>query len=122
MGFVGLMVAVFAVVGVFPSMSSRITAGTSVASVGGEPIPIADFQRTLQREMEAYKAFGDQLPPFFISQIQERALQSMIQQKLLLLEARRMGIYLSDQEVMKTIEQQKYFQDETTKKFDVEKF
>ena len=89
---------------------------------GGEPITATEFQNVLAREMEAYKAFGDQLPPFFLAQIQERAIQGLVQQKLLLLEAKRLGVYVSSQEVMKEIQTQPYFQNQDTKKFDIERY
>lgn len=120
--FVGLMCFVFIFVGVFPSASEMITGGSTVASVGGEPISTADFQRVMNREMEAYKAFGDQLPPFFMQQIQERALQSLVQQKLLLKESQRLGVFVSNKEVMKEIQAQSFFQNEETKAFDVERY
>jgi peptidyl-prolyl cis-trans isomerase D len=121
-GVVGFMCLVFVFVGVFPTATNMITGGNNVATVDGEPISITEFQRVLGREMEAYKAFGDQLPPFFMAQIQERALQGLIQQRLLLLEAKRQGVYVSNQEVMKEIQGQPFFQNEETKKFDVERY
>lgn len=119
---VGGMCLVFVFVGVFPSATDMVTGGNNVASVGGEPISVTEFQRVLSREMEAYKAFGDQLPPFFLAQIQERAMQGLVQQKLLLLEAKRLGVYVSNKEVMKEIQNQPYFLNEDTKRFDVERY
>ena len=118
-GLLGLICLAFVFTGVFPTATNLIMGGTNVAIVGSQKITQREFAQSLQAEMRPYRAFGDKIPANFLNQIRERVLQSLIQGKLLLLEARRVGIQVSEGEIRDTIQKQSYFLDEKTKKFDL---
>jgi peptidyl-prolyl cis-trans isomerase D len=118
---VGLISLVFVLWGVFPD--SRIGRGMSgggeVATIGNEHVTLKEFNDMYQRSMEQYRQLGMDLPPALIGQIKQGALQQLIQQKLMLVEARRLGIQASEQEVADEIRAIPSFQNKDTKQFDV---
>jgi peptidyl-prolyl cis-trans isomerase D len=112
---------VFVFWGVFPE--TRLGGGTSgseVAAVGGEKITAQDLQNAVQREMESYRALGMELPPNVAENIKMGTLESLVQGKLMLVEAKRLGIQVSNAEVTEEIQQLPYFQDKNTKAFNLE--
>lgn len=120
LGIIGLISLVFVFVGVFPAATS-IVGDTNVAAVGDEVISIQEFQRAYNREMQAFQQFGDKIPPFFLMQIRDRVVNNLVQQRLILLEAQRLGLYVSDEEVRDEIAKQEVFLDEN-KKFDLQRY
>jgi peptidyl-prolyl cis-trans isomerase D len=119
---VGLISLVFVLWGVFPE--SKLGRGgissADVATVDGERISMRDLQSAVNRDLENYKALGMDLPPELLENIKIGALQKMVQGKLMLAEARRLGVQASDAEVAEEIRQLPYFQNKEKKAFDVE--
>jgi peptidyl-prolyl cis-trans isomerase D len=109
---------VFVLFGVFPEQAPVGGAsGATVASVGGEKITGQQLQSAVSRELENYRQLGMDLPPELVQNVKRGTLESLIQNKLMLVEARRLGIQSSDKEVREEIQKIPNFQDEQTKAF-----
>jgi peptidyl-prolyl cis-trans isomerase D len=122
--FLALLVAgislVFVFFGIFPEMKWGVSAsGSNVAAVGGENITAQQLQNAVQQETEKYRALGMDLPPELSQRIKLGTLQGLIQGKLMLVEARRLGIQVADSEVTEEIRQMPYFLDKN-KSFSVD--
>lgn len=121
---VGLIALVFVVSGVFTD--SRLGGGggggSEVATVGGERITVQEFMSAMNRDVENYRAMGMDLPKELLANIKMGTLQNLVSQKLMLVEARRMGIAASDKEVMAEIQKMPFFQDKDKKVFTVEMY
>lgn len=93
-----------------------------VAKVNGKNIDILDFQREWRRTREAYRdIYGSQYDPKTMDpQLRRMVLEEMIQKELLAQEARRRGIEVSDEEVIKSISSNPAFQSEG--KFDIGRY
>ena len=81
-------------------------ARTAAATVGGEEISYADFQREYQRlEAQYRQAFGESFTPQLAEQMRLplQALDRLVDQKVLLGEADRLGLTASDSEVRDSI-------------------
>ncbi len=117
---IGLISLVFVFVGVFPAATS-IVGDTNVARIGDEVISIQEFQSAYNQEMQSFQKFGNKVPSFFLAQIKDRVVNGLVQQRLILLEARRLGLFISDSEIRAEIEKQEAFQDEN-KKFDLQRY
>ena len=116
---------VFVLWGVFPESKSGSTGSlrgsdTDVASIGSERITLSELQNAVGREMETYRSMGMDIPPEMAANIRMGALEKLVSQKLMLVEAQRLGIGASDQEVMEEIQKYPVFQDKTTKGFSTE--
>ncbi len=114
---VGLISIVFVVWGIFPSGPSG-GGSAEVASVGGQPILLGDLQNAVKRELDAYREMGGELPDAMIQSVRQQALSGLVQQKLMFIEAKRLGLAASDAEVKAEIQKIPYFLDKTTKQFD----
>ena len=125
-GFLVVIVAGIALVFVFSGVFSDQlpigggVGGTDVAEVGGEKITAKQLQDTANREVENYRALGMELPPEMVANVRRSALNGLVQSKLMLVEARRLGIQASDQEVQDEIRQMPYFLDQDKKTFNVD--
>ncbi len=117
---IGLISLVFVFVGVFPAATSFIN-DQDIATVAGESISLAEFQKAYDQQMKVYKQFADKMPPLFMKQLRDQIVNNLIQNRLILLEARRMGFSVSSEEVRKTIEKQAVFHNKE-KRFDVDKY
>ncbi|HEV7509834.1 MAG TPA: peptidylprolyl isomerase [Thermoanaerobaculia bacterium] len=76
------------------------------ATVGGEQVTIPEFQRAYKNlDTRLRQVYGDQLTPEMAKQMKLplRALDQVISQKILLAEARRLGLSVSDAEVREQI-------------------
>jgi peptidyl-prolyl cis-trans isomerase D len=116
---VGLIALVFVFMGVFPE-TGGMGGGASVATVGGERISIRELQNAVERDLQNYRPMGMDLPPELINNIRQGTLQNLVRSKLMLVEARRLGIQASDKEVKEEIEKLPYFLDKKTQRFDVQ--
>ncbi|MGZ3693299.1 MAG: peptidylprolyl isomerase [Bdellovibrionota bacterium] len=111
----------FVFFGVFPEMrGGAMMSSSEVASVNGEKISYQDFQQAVNRDVENYRNLGMDLPPELMENIKFSTLQGLVKNKLMLVEARRLGIVASDHEVSDEIQHLPYFQDKDKKAFDVE--
>jgi len=83
-----------------------------MASVGDEKIGIAEFQNTLsairRQQEEMYKQQGGELSPQVLAFFRQQAIQSLVDRKLLLREAKKAGITTTDEEVQKEILQYEF--------------
>ncbi|MBA3888505.1 MAG: peptidylprolyl isomerase [Acidobacteria bacterium] len=77
-----------------------------VASVDGREVTVARFRRAYNQQMQAYRqAYGAQMDERLLRQlgIDQRIVQSMIEEEAALAEADRLGITASDEEVRERI-------------------
>src|SRR3954466_674132 len=78
----------------------------TVASVNGRDISSADFRRTYQAQLQAYRsAYGGNMSDQLLKQlgIEQQILQQMVDERAALAEAERLGIKVSDEEVRQRI-------------------
>lgn len=74
--------------------------GDTVAKVGSETVSRQELQRAYQNITNAYRQiYGGQLPPNMEKQLYQQALSQTVVQKTLLLEARRLGLSVTDAEL-----------------------
>ncbi len=81
-------------------------AGDTVAKVEGREISSADFRRTYQAQLQAYRsAYGGNMSDQLLKQlgIEQQILQQMVDERAALAEAERLGIKVSDEEVRQRI-------------------
>ena len=119
-GIVALIAIVFVFSGVYPELGGGFGSAGAVATVGGEKVTVQELQQAVNRDLENYRALGMDLPPDLIEQIKQGTLQNLVRNKLMLVEARRLGIQASDKEVMEEIRKMPYFLDKATQKFDLQ--
>lgn len=87
------------------------------ASVNGEEISFEGFNTALQQTADSYKqVYGSNFTEEMVTQLSQPVLETLIQQKILLQEAKRKNIRVSDKEVRDQIESFAVFQ--TDGKFD----
>jgi peptidyl-prolyl cis-trans isomerase D len=80
--------------------------GDTVAKVEGREITGADFRRTYQAQLQAYRsAYGNNMSDQLLKQlgIEQQILQQMVDERAALAEAERLGIKVSDEEVRQRI-------------------
>src|SRR5436190_7401184 len=78
----------------------------TVANVEGREITSADFRRTYQAQLQAYRsAYGANMSDQLLKQlgIEQQILQQMVDERAALAEAERLGIKVSDEEVRQRI-------------------
>ncbi len=88
--------------------------GDTVARVDGREISSADFRRTYQAQLQAYRsAYGGNMSDQLLKQlgIEQQILQQMVDERAALAEAERLGITVSDEEVRQRIFGMPAFQD-----------
>ncbi len=74
--------------------------GDTVAKVGSETVSRQELQRAYQNVTNVYRQiYGGQLPPNMEKQLYQQALSQTVIQKTLLLEARRLGLSVTDAEL-----------------------
>lgn len=73
---------------------------SAIAKVGGDSVSRAEFQRAYQNLTSFYRqVYGDQLSPEMEKQMYRQALSQTVVQKILLAEARRLGLTVTDGEL-----------------------
>jgi peptidyl-prolyl cis-trans isomerase D len=85
------------------------------ATVGDETVSMEEFQRNYQQLAGLYRqVYGEQLTPELEKQMRlpMQALERAVNQKILLAEARRLGLRVSDEELRQRILQEDVFKDE----------
>ena len=88
--------------------------GDTVAKVEGREITSADFRRTYQAQLQAYRsAYGGNMNDQLLKQlgVEQQILQQMVDERAALAEAERIGIKVSDEEVRQRIFAMPAFQD-----------
>ncbi|MFA5902832.1 MAG: SurA N-terminal domain-containing protein [Desulfobacula sp.] len=108
--FLGIIVIVFVFLGVGSFGSKK---GNSIATVNDEPITIKEYQQTYKSIMDQYRAqFGKELNEDTIKalNIKQQALDILINQKVLLGEADKLRIEVSEKELQDSLISFKAFQ------------
>jgi peptidyl-prolyl cis-trans isomerase D len=85
-----------------------------VASVEGRDITVGRFRRAYQQQIQQYRnQFGGNMDERLLRQlgIDQRIVQQMIEEEAALVEAQKLGIRASDQEVQERISSLPYFQE-----------
>jgi peptidyl-prolyl cis-trans isomerase D len=88
--------------------------GDTIAKVEGRDITSADFRRTYQAQLQAYRsAYGGNMNDQLLKQlgVEQQILQQMVDERAALAEAERIGIKVSDEEVRQRIFAMPAFQD-----------
>lgn len=97
---VGLITVTFLFFGIYPSDMGR----RAVANVGGEVITADEFNRVYRNLYDNYKdLLKDQFNESFAKGLKSQALQELIVGKLLVQEAERVGLKISDEELQAVI-------------------
>jgi len=110
-----LLIITFGVWGIADIFTGR-GGNATVASVGGEHITSEEYQRGVYRETEKLRAMlGKQFTPEMAKNfgIEPRVLQNLIDNRLLVLESKSMGLRVSDADVVRNIRTSQNFQDES---------
>jgi peptidyl-prolyl cis-trans isomerase D len=95
-----LIIVTFLFFGIYPSGGSRGIAAT----VNGETISTNELNRVYRNLYETYRQiFKDQFSDALAKNLRAQALRELVQNRLLIQEALRMGLRVSDDEVRDTI-------------------
>jgi peptidyl-prolyl cis-trans isomerase D len=90
------------------------TPGETVVSVGGLPISVGEMQRAYQRQRQVYeRMYQGRLNEAMLRQLglEQQVLDSLVADRLVELEAKRLGITVSDDAVARAIASAPEFQD-----------
>ncbi|HEX9187451.1 MAG TPA: SurA N-terminal domain-containing protein [Vicinamibacteria bacterium] len=91
------------------------TPGEAVVNVGGLPVSVAEFQRTYTRQRQIYdRLYQGRLDETMLRQLglEEQVLEGLVTDRLVELEARRLGVAVSDEAVARAIATSPEFQDD----------
>lgn len=106
----GLIVLVFVFWGVGSFQSQRFT---TVATVNGAPISMEEYRQAYNSLLERYRQqFGDNLDDNMLNMLnlEQQALDSLVDQSLIRQEAKRLDIRVTDAELVENIQQMGAFQ------------
>jgi hypothetical protein len=114
-GIIGLIAFVFVFYGIFSPKSTRgLGDGAVAGTVNGDPISLSEFHRTYQQKLEFFKNMmgganinDDMLKQFHL---REGVFRELVNKKLMLQEAQRLGMVPSDEEIRDRIAEMKVFQ------------
>jgi peptidyl-prolyl cis-trans isomerase D len=112
-----VIIALF-VLALAADFGSGISSGggrNTAAKVGRDTVSLTEFQREYSQLSNLYRqVYGDQLTPELMEQMQlpRQALDRAVNQKILLAEARHMGLAVTDAELRDRILNEQAFQDE----------
>ncbi|HET9131423.1 MAG TPA: SurA N-terminal domain-containing protein, partial [Terriglobia bacterium] len=93
-----IVIFVWAYIPTFTEFGSGVTNSSDVASVGGEAVSAKEFQSLYRNQIQR---MGSQITPEIMKalQIDRNVLDYLIQQKVVAVEAKRLGLQVSDKEV-----------------------
>lgn len=95
-----LITVTFLFFGIYPSS----VGGRSVAKVGGDVITVDEFNSVYRTMYDNYKQLlKDQFNESFVKTLKSQALQELVVQRLLVQEADRIGLRISDEELQAAI-------------------
>lgn len=110
---IGAVALVFVFSGVFnPDGTGGMGAGAMAANVNGDAISLQEFSREYQQRVDFYSnMMKGKADPKLLAQmgLKQQVLEDMIRRKLMLQEARKMGLRVSDEEVREKIAEMPYF-------------
>lgn len=114
--FLWLVIAAFIILYI-PALQSegRGTPGETVVSVGRLPISVGEFQRTYYRQKQIYeRMYQGRLDANMIRQlgIDQQVLEGLVTDRIVELEAKRLGVTVSDDAVARAITTSPQFQDD----------
>jgi len=93
----------------------RAGGGDNIATVGGQPITEQEFARALQeRQNELQRMAGGRMDPALLdsSELRFAVLEGIVRQRLLVSQAVRSGLLVSDQQLQQIISEQPAFQED----------
>jgi peptidyl-prolyl cis-trans isomerase D len=91
------------------------TPGETVVSVGGLPVSVGEFQRTYYRQRQMYdRLYQGRLDENMLRQLglEEQVLEGLVSDRLVELEAKRLGVSVSDEAVARAIATSPEYQDD----------
>jgi peptidyl-prolyl cis-trans isomerase D len=114
--FLWLVIAAFIILYI-PALTTQGegTPGEAVASVGGLPVSVGEFQRTYSRQRQIYdRLYQGRLDENMLRQLglEEQVLDGLVTDRLVELESRRLGVAVSDEAVARAIANSPEFQDD----------
>jgi peptidyl-prolyl cis-trans isomerase D len=115
--FLWLVIAAFIILYI-PALTTNQDEGTpgeTVATVGDLPVTVGDFQRTYQRQRQVYdRLYEGRMTPAMMKQLglEEQVLEALVAERIVELEAKRLGITVSDETVVRAISTSPEFQDD----------
>ena len=115
--------AIIIIVFVFWGVGSfRARRATILAYVNGEPIYYKEFYNTYRQVLENYRARFKEFDEEWIKRLnlKQTVLEQLIERKLILQAAKKMGLMVSDMELWETISNYKIFQKDG--KFDLKRY
>ena len=105
------------------SMNSATTERSIAAWIGAEEVPYTEFVRAYDSRLEFYRRFYPGIPATDLERrfrVKKGALDAAIGRRLLLDEARRMGLDVSDEEIARKVRETPAFQQDGV--FDTKKY
>lgn len=115
--FVFLWLVIFAFIILYVPAFQDADAGTpgeTLAQVGGLPITVGEFQRAYVRQRQRMQQmYGGQLDPAMLERLglEEQVLSGLVEQRLVRLEASRLGLSVDDDAVARAIAESPAFQE-----------
>ncbi len=112
--FLWVVIAAFIIL-YFPAFQGSTTGspGETLASVGGLPISVGDFQKTYLQQRQMYeRIYQGRLDAAGIKAmgLEKQVLEGLIAERLIVLEAKRLGLTVSDEAVAREISTSPQFQ------------
>jgi peptidyl-prolyl cis-trans isomerase D len=114
--FLWLVIAAFIILYI-PALTGTQSEGTpseAVATVGGLSVTVGEFQRTYQRQRQVYdRLYQGRMTPALMKQlgIDEQVFDTLVSDRIIELEAKRLGLTVSDEAVARAISTAPEFQD-----------
>ncbi|HSD67515.1 MAG TPA: SurA N-terminal domain-containing protein, partial [Vicinamibacteria bacterium] len=114
--FLWLVIAAFIILYI-PAFQDegRGTPGEAVMTVGGLPVSVGEFQRTYTRQRQLYdRLYQGRLDESMLRQLglEEQVLEGLVGERLVELEAKRLGVSVSDEAVARAIATSPEYQDD----------
>jgi peptidyl-prolyl cis-trans isomerase D len=114
--FLWLVIAAFIILYI-PALTTegQGTPGETVVSVGGLSVSVGEFQRTYYRQRQLYdRLYQGRLDEAMLRQLrlEEQVLDGLVSDRLVELEAKRLGVSVSDEAVARAIATSPEFQDD----------
>jgi peptidyl-prolyl cis-trans isomerase D len=112
-GFLWVVIAAFIILYI-PAFQGEPsgTPGETVVNVGGRPISVGEYQRAYYRQRQLYeRMYQGRIDDALLRRIQQQVLESLVTDRLVDLEAKRLGITVSDDAVARQIATAPEFQD-----------
>ena len=114
LGLVCLAFVIFYIPDFLRGSGADAASGDTIARVEGRDISAAEFRRTYQAQLQAYRAaYGANMSEQLLKQlgVEQQILQQLVEERAALAEADRLGIRVSDEEVRQRILSMPAFQD-----------